>query len=103
MTTYTIQYLTISAAAAALKEDKLVILTETTTARTLLLTDASKYIRCTNSGAISITVPPQASVAFPSPTKLIIEKSGTGNITLIAGSGVTLNSASGLVISPPSS
>lgn len=69
------------------------IVTETTTARTLALTDAGKYIACTNSSPVTVTVPPQASVAWVADTEIVIEQSGTGQVTVAAGSGVTINSS----------
>lgn len=67
------------------------VVTESTTARTLALTDAQKYIRCTNSSATTITVPPQASVTWLADTEIIIFVSGTGQVTIAAGAGVTIN------------
>lgn len=73
------------------------VVVESTTARTLALTDASKFILCDSSSAVSVTVPPQASVAWAASARLIVQKAGSGNVTIVAGAGVTLNSAAGLV------
>lgn len=67
------------------------VLTESTATRTLALTDAQKYIRTTNSSATTITVPPQASVVWLADTEIIIIQTGTGQVTVAAGSGVTIN------------
>lgn len=69
------------------------IVTETTTARTLALSDARKYIRCTNGSAVAVTVPPQSSVVWVAGTEIVIEQSGTGQVTIVAGSGVTLETS----------
>jgi hypothetical protein len=66
------------------------LVTDATTARTLALTDAKKYIRCTSSSSVSVTVPPQASVAWLADTEIVIERAGTGSLTIVAGAGVTL-------------
>jgi len=65
--------------------------TESTTARTLALTDAQKYIRTTNSSAVTVTVPPQVDVAWLADTEIILFVAGTGQVTIAAGSGVTIN------------
>ena len=68
---------------------------ESTTARTLALTDSGNYIRCTNSGATTVTIPPNSSVAFPTGAEVIIFQAGAGQVTIAAGAGVTLNSKEG--------
>jgi hypothetical protein len=73
------------------------VVTDATTARTLALTDAKKYIRCTSSSAIAVTVPPQSSVAWAADTEIVIERAGTGSLTIVAGAGVTLVSPRTLV------
>lgn len=72
------------------------VITDATTSRTLLLTDARKYIRCTNAAAVSVIVPPQASVAWVADTETIIEQAGAGEVTIVAGAGVTLRASSTL-------
>lgn len=68
---------------------------ETTGARTLGLTDASKYIRCTS--AITITIPTNAVTAFPINSVIYIRRAGAGAITL-SNAGVTVNDSTvGLV------
>lgn len=70
--------------------------TESTTARTLALTDAGKYVRCTNGSATTVTVPPNASVAFNAGDTIIVMQAGAGQVTLSPGAGVTLNHRSSL-------
>ncbi len=66
---------------------------ESTTARTLAASDAKKYIRCSNSAAVSVTVPPDASVPYAVGTEIILEQSGIGQVTVVAGSGVTIRTS----------
>jgi len=71
------------------------IVAETTTARTLILSDGdNKYIRATNASATIITVPTNASVPFPIGT----ETSGVGtqNTVSFSSAGVTVNDIPGL-------
>lgn len=71
--------------------------TEATTARTLLLTDAKRHIRCTNASAVAVTVPPQVSVRWVAGTEILVERAGAGSLTIVAGAGVTLRSPRTLV------
>jgi len=68
---------------------------QTGTAYTLVLTDASKLIIFTNASAITVTVPSNASVAFPIGTQIDLVQGGTGKVTVSPASGVTINSQSG--------
>ena len=56
---------------------------------TLVLADAGKHIYSTNTGAQTITIPTNASVAFPIGTVITIVNRGTNPITLSA-SGVSI-------------
>lgn len=67
------------------------VISETTTSRTLALSDAQGYIRTTNGSAVTITVPPQSSIAWAANAEIHIEQGGVGQITIAAGSGVTIN------------
>jgi hypothetical protein len=73
------------------------IITQTTSI-TLALTDSQNIISCNNTSNINITVPPNASVAFPNGTSITIMRINIGNVTLVAGSGVTINSIDGLIV-----
>lgn len=65
--------------------------TQTGTTYTLVLTDASKLVTLTNASAITLTVPTNASVAFPTGTQIDISQDGAGAVT-ISWAWVTLNS-----------
>lgn len=71
------------------------VITESTTARVLALTDGAAYIRHTNASASTVTVPPQSSVTWLADTEIHIRRAAAGNLTLTPGSGVTLNAPSG--------
>lgn len=63
----------------------------TPTGRTLALTDAYKVLDCSNTGDISLQIPLNSAVAFPVGTVVVIERNGSGNVTIFSPSGVTLN------------
>lgn len=65
---------------------------QTGTTYTLVLADAGKLITSDNAAAVTITVPPNASVAFPVGTRLDVLSIGAGLTTLTEGAGVTINS-----------
>lgn len=62
----------------------------TSSSRTLALTDAGKALYCANSSAITLTVPANSSVALPIGTEIRIFREGAGMVNIAAGSGVTL-------------
>ena len=71
------------------------VITESTTARALALTDAGAYLRHTNASASTLTVPPQSSVSWAADTEVHVRRASSGTLTLTPGSGVTLNAPSG--------
>jgi hypothetical protein len=68
------------------------ILTHTTTTRTAAMEDAVEYVRFTNAGAITYTIPPNSAVPFPINTVIEFEQAGAGAVTVAPGVGVTINS-----------
>ena len=60
---------------------------------TAVLTDDGKLVTMSNASANTITIPPNSSVAFGIGTQINIAQLGAGNTSIVAGSGVTLNSA----------
>ena len=64
---------------------------QTGTSYTLALTDVAKVVSLTNAAAITLTVPTNATVAFPIGTQILLYQGGAGNVT-ISGAGVTLRS-----------
>ena len=67
-------------------------LTDSGTARTPALTDASAYILCTHGSGMTITLPQHSAVAFPVGSNIIFERNGAGTLTFAAGTGATVNS-----------
>ena len=66
---------------------------QTGTTYTLQLTDVASYVRLSNAAAITLTVPPNSSVAFPTGTQISLRQVNTGQVTVAQGSGVTVNTA----------
>jgi len=60
---------------------------------TAVLADDGKLCTMSNASANNFTVPPNSSVAFGIGTQLNIAQLGAGQTTIVAGAGVTLNSA----------
>lgn len=65
------------------------------TTYTPVATDAGKVVTLTNGSAITVTVPTNASVAFPVGTQITFAQTGAGQVTFAGAVGVTLNSADG--------
>jgi hypothetical protein len=68
--------------------------TQTGTTYTAVLGDANTFIRFSNASAITFTIPPNSSVAFPVGTVIEMAQTGAGALSVAAGSGVTINSRS---------
>lgn len=65
---------------------------EYTDSATLALTDAGKLIRGNKGTAMTITVPPNSDVAFPTGTQIVVYAAGAGQVSIAAGTGVTIRS-----------
>lgn len=63
---------------------------------TLVLTDQSDIVEMNVASGNNLTVPPNGDVAFPTGTVITILQTGSGQTTLVAGSGVTVNGSPGL-------
>jgi hypothetical protein len=68
-----------------------VINAQTGTSYTLVLTDAGKLITLSNASAITLTVPANASVAFPIGTTIDLAQIGAGQVT-VSNASATINS-----------
>lgn len=68
-----------------------------TGAYTLVLTDANKAVEVTTASAVNLTIPTDASVAFPIGTVIEVDQMGAGKVTIVGASGVTIQSA----VTPP--
>lgn len=67
-------------------------LNEETANYTLVLGDATKAIEMNVASANTLTIPTDATVAFPVGTQIIVIQTGAGATTLAGASGVTVNS-----------
>lgn len=67
---------------------------QTGTSYTLGMTDGGKTIFMANAASNTLTVPPSSSVDFPIGTQIAVWRMGAGSTTIVAGSGVTINTAS---------
>lgn len=72
---------------------------QTGTSYTLVLTDESAHalVTLTNAGAITVTLPSDASVAIPVGGRVDFAVLGAGMATFVAGSGATANGTPSLV------
>lgn len=69
-----------------------------TSSYALLLTDACAYVRMNVASANTVTVPLNASVAFPVGTTITVRQAGAGTTTVVATSGVTITTPSSLIL-----
>ena len=65
---------------------------QTGTTYTTVLADGGKLVTLSNGSAITLTIPPNSSVAYPVGTKLDFIQIGAGQVTVAGGTGVTVNS-----------
>ncbi|MFN3656841.1 MAG: hypothetical protein ACK4UO_06275 [Pseudolabrys sp.] len=63
---------------------------------TFVLTDAGKMVFGNKASAMTATIPPNASVAFPVDTYLNLGQKGAGEVAFVAGAGVTIRTFAGL-------
>ena len=59
---------------------------------TLVIHDAAKIVNMNKGSAVNLTVPPESSVAFTIGSQVLVNNYGAGQVTIVAGSGVTLRS-----------
>ena len=67
-----------------------------TASYTFVSTDKGKLVTMSNGSAVTCTVPPNSSVAFAVGTSIQVAQINSGQVTMVAGSGVTLRSTPGL-------
>lgn len=67
-----------------------------TASYSLVLSDASKIVEVSVGSANTLTIPTNASHAFPIGTQILILQTNTGQTTLAGASGVTVNGSPGL-------
>lgn len=75
---------------------------QTGTTYTFVLGDASKFVTCSNAGAIAVRIPTNASVAFPTGTVIYVQQIGVGQVTVSATtSGTTTVTSAGATAAAP--
>jgi hypothetical protein len=67
-----------------------------TASYSLVLSDSSKIVEVSVGSANTLTIPTNASQAFPIGTQILILQTNTGQTTLTAAAGVTVNATPGL-------
>ena len=67
-----------------------------TASYTLVLADKNKVVEMSVATANTLTVPPNSSVAFPIGSQINVLQTNTGQCTVTAGAGVTVNGTPGL-------
>jgi hypothetical protein len=65
----------------------------TTTTYTTVLGDDGKLVTLDNASPITVTIPPNGTVAYGIGTQINLMQLGAGQVTIAAGAGVTLRSA----------
>jgi hypothetical protein len=65
---------------------------QTGTTYTTVLSDAAQLVTLNNASAITLTIPPNSSVAYPIGTRIDFIQIGAGQVTVAGGTGVTVNS-----------
>ena len=93
ITTFVASQILTAAQMNAVATAMIAINAQTGASYTAVLTDDGKLITMSNASANTFTVPPNSSVAFGIGTQLNIAMLGAGQTSVVAGSGVTLNSA----------
>jgi hypothetical protein len=88
--TATATYLTQASATATYAPKQFTVNNQTGTTYTPVLTDDRKMVTLTNANAITVTVPLNATVAFPVGTRIEFTQLGAGQATFTAVTGVTL-------------
>jgi hypothetical protein len=69
---------------------------QTGTTYTTVLLDNNKVVTLDNASAIALTVPLNASVAYPTGAQVHLYNKGAGQVTVAGDTGVTVNSSNGL-------
>lgn len=58
--------------------------------RALKLSDDGKILACTNSSAMTLTVPKNSDAALPVGAEIVVYRSGTGSVSIAAAEGVSI-------------
>ena len=77
------------------RSGSVVVNAQSGTTYTLVLSDAGKLVTLDNGSAITLTVPPNSSVAFEVGATIALAQLGAGTVSVAEGSGVTVSSLDG--------
>jgi hypothetical protein len=69
---------------------------QTSTTYTTVLADQGKLVELSNASSITLTVPLNSSVAYPTGTQINLLQTGAGQVTVAGAGGVTVNATPGL-------
>ncbi len=72
--------------------------TQTGTSYTFTILDAYRLTEGTNAGATNFTVPPDSTLNFDLGAIILVKWTGVGQITIVAGGGVTINTPETLLL-----
>jgi hypothetical protein len=64
--------------------NKTEINTQTGTTYTLVLADANKLVICDNASSFTLTVPLDATVNFPTGTRIVVDQGGAGQVSFVS-------------------
>ena len=73
---------------------------QTGTTYTTVLTDAKQMVTLSNASAITVTLPPNSSVAYAAGSKIDFIQKGAGQVTFAQGAGVTIRSTGSTATAP---
>ena len=73
---------------------------QTGTTYTAVLTDAKQMVTLSNASAITVTLPPNSSVAYAAGSKIDFIQKGAGQVTFAQGAGVTIRSTGSTATAP---
>ena len=74
----------------------LTVINPQTTAYTTVLTDRDKLVEVSSATGVTLTIPTNASVAYPVGTSIDVLQTSTGQVTIAGAAGVTVNATPGL-------
>lgn len=74
----------------------LTAINQQTSAYTTVLTDRDKLVEVSSASGVTVTIPTDASVAYPVGTSIDILQTGSGQVTIAGAAGVTVNATPGL-------
>jgi hypothetical protein len=83
---------TLDVAGTARATQGMPIASQSANTKTLALTDNGYYVRCSNSTTMTVTIPANATVAFPTGAEMVFFQVGAGNVQFANAAGVTVNS-----------